>query len=101
MVYFTWGEIYSLFPALCTDVYGTKFAATNAGLLYTAKGTASFLVPLASLLQASTGSWHRSSWSRRSRTSQSVSTALFVVKPLREAAQRAAQPSMHMAPVTE
>src|SRR5262249_50979333 len=38
LVYFTWGEIYSLFPAICTDTYGPKYAATNAGLLYTAKG---------------------------------------------------------------
>src|SRR3989442_4199869 len=55
LVYFTWGEIYSLFPALCTDTYGTKYAATNAGLLYTAKGAASFLVPAASWLQSYTG----------------------------------------------
>ena len=40
-IYFTWGEIYSLFPATCTDAYGRKYAATNAGMLYTAKGTAS------------------------------------------------------------
>src|SRR5262249_42840567 len=32
LVYFTWGEIYSLFPALCTDVYGAKYAAANAGM---------------------------------------------------------------------
>ena len=42
-VFFAWGEIYSLFPALCGDIFGSKFAATNAGLLYTAKGTAAFL----------------------------------------------------------
>ena len=46
LVFFAWGEIYSLFPSTCTDVYGTKYATTNAGLLYTAKGTASLLVPL-------------------------------------------------------
>jgi MFS transporter, OFA family, oxalate/formate antiporter len=56
-VYFTWGEIYSLFPATCTDAYGTRNAATNAGLLYTAKGTASLLVPLANVLMAATGGW--------------------------------------------
>src|SRR5207237_4058355 len=38
MVYFTWGEIYSLFPALCTDTYGAKYAATKAGLISTATG---------------------------------------------------------------
>jgi MFS transporter, OFA family, oxalate/formate antiporter len=57
-VYFTWGEIYSLFPATCTDAYGTAYATTNSGLLYTAKGTAALLVPLANVLTAATGSWH-------------------------------------------
>jgi OFA family oxalate/formate antiporter-like MFS transporter len=56
-VYFTWGEIYSLFPATCTDAYGTRYATTNAGLLYTAKGTASLLVPLANVLVSATGGW--------------------------------------------
>jgi MFS transporter, OFA family, oxalate/formate antiporter len=52
-VFFAWGEIYSLFPSTCTDTFGTKFAATNAGLLYTAKGTAALLVPYASTIQKS------------------------------------------------
>jgi OFA family oxalate/formate antiporter-like MFS transporter len=56
-VFFAWGEIYSLFPATCTDTFGSKFAATNAGLLYTAKGTAALLVPFANILQERTGSW--------------------------------------------
>ena len=57
VVFFAWGEIYSLFPATCTDIYGRQFATTNYGMLYTAKGTASLLVPLASVLTAATGSW--------------------------------------------
>src|SRR2546421_9221507 len=57
LVFFAWGEIYSLFPSTCTDTFGTKFATTNAGLLYTAKGTASLLVPYASSIQKATGSW--------------------------------------------
>jgi MFS transporter, OFA family, oxalate/formate antiporter len=88
LVYFTWGEIYSLFPALCTDVYGPKFAATNAGLLYTAKGTASFLVPVASLLQRSTGSWHTVFMLAAATNVLVGATALFVVKPLRAARTR-------------
>ena len=56
-VFFAWGEIYSLFPSTCTDTFGTKYAATNAGLLYTAKGTAALLVPYASSIQKTTGSW--------------------------------------------
>ncbi len=42
-IYFTWGEIYSLFPATCTDAYGQEYATTNAGMLYTAKGTAALV----------------------------------------------------------
>src|SRR6516225_7898296 len=40
LVFFAWGEIFSLFPATCTDMYGKKFATANYGMLYTAKGTA-------------------------------------------------------------
>src|SRR4051794_5920924 len=101
MVYFTWGEIYSLFPAICTDVYGSKFATTNAGLLYTAKGTAAFLVPAASWLQSTTGSWHAVFMVAAIANIVVAITALLVVKPLREAAQRASHPAMQMAPVTE
>ena len=57
LVFFAWGEIYSLFPATCTDIYGRKFATTNYGLLYTAKGTAALLVPLGNVLTTWTGSW--------------------------------------------
>lgn len=57
LVFFAWGEIYSLFPATCTDTFGSRFASTNAGMLYTAKGTAALLVPYASAIQKTTGSW--------------------------------------------
>ena len=56
-VFFAWGEIYSLFPSTCTDTFGNKFATTNAGLLYTAKGTAALLTPYAASIQKATGSW--------------------------------------------
>jgi len=56
-VFFAWGEIYSLFPATNADTYGEKYATTNAGLLYTAKGTAALLVPLSSILSEG-GEWH-------------------------------------------
>jgi len=51
------GEIFSLFPSTCTDTFGPKFATVNLSLLYTAKGTSAFLVPLANVIKASTGSW--------------------------------------------
>jgi OFA family oxalate/formate antiporter-like MFS transporter len=85
LVYFTWGEIYSLFPALCTDMYGSRFAATNAGLLYTAKGTAAFLVPAASWLQSSTGSWHAVFVAATVLNLAVAATAFFVIKPMRNA----------------
>jgi OFA family oxalate/formate antiporter-like MFS transporter len=47
VIFFAWGEIYSLFPATCTDLYGRKYATTNYGMLYTAKGVASLLAPFA------------------------------------------------------
>ena len=57
LVFFALGEIYSLFPATCTDIYGRKFATTNYGMLYTAKGTAALMVPLGNVLMTATGSW--------------------------------------------
>jgi MFS transporter, OFA family, oxalate/formate antiporter len=57
-VFLFWGEIYSIFPALCADTFGVKNAAANAGTLYTAKGTASLFVPLAGVLSAG-GNWDR------------------------------------------
>lgn len=57
-IFLFWGEIFSIFPAICADTFGTKYAAANAGTLYTAKGTASLIVPLASVLAAK-GNWDR------------------------------------------
>lgn len=58
MVFFCWGEIFSLFPAMCTDLFGAKYATTNTSMLYTAKGAAAFLVPLGGLFAAARGSWN-------------------------------------------
>lgn len=58
MVFLFWGEIFSIFPATCADTFGIKNAAANAGTLYTAKGTASLLVPIGSVLSAG-GNWDR------------------------------------------
>ena len=83
IVFFAWGEIYSLFPATCTDIYGRKFATTNYGMLYTAKGTASLLVPLASVLTAATGSWHAVFYVAAILNIIAALMALFVLKPMR------------------
>src|SRR5437899_11537693 len=83
LVFFAWGEIYSLCPATCTDIYGRKFATTNYGLLYTAKGTASLLVPLANVLTTSTGSWHAVFYVAAILNVVAALMALFVLKPMR------------------
>jgi OFA family oxalate/formate antiporter-like MFS transporter len=58
LVFFAWGNIFSIFPALTSDHFGNKYATTNYALLYTAKGCAAFFVPIGSILAARTGSWH-------------------------------------------
>src|SRR4051794_9885971 len=83
LVFFAWGEIYSLFPATCTDIYGRTFATTNYGLLYTAKGTASLLVPLANVLTTATGSWHAVFYVAAVLNIIAAVMALFVLKPMR------------------
>jgi OFA family oxalate/formate antiporter-like MFS transporter len=85
LVFFAWGEIYSLFPSTCTDVYGTKYATTNAGLLYTAKGTASLLVPLGNVLMTATGSWHAVFMIGAAMNAIAAIMAIAVLKPLRAA----------------
>jgi MFS transporter, OFA family, oxalate/formate antiporter len=85
LVFFAWGEIYSLFPSTCTDVYGTRYATTNAGLLYTAKGTASLLVPFGNVLMTATGSWHAVFLIAAGMNALAAIMALAVLKPLRAA----------------
>jgi OFA family oxalate/formate antiporter-like MFS transporter len=83
VVFFAWGEIYSLFPATCGDTFGRKFAATNYGLLYTAKGTAALLVPVGSLLREATGTWLAVLYVAAGVNLLAAVLALFVLKPLR------------------
>jgi OFA family oxalate/formate antiporter-like MFS transporter len=85
LVFFAWGEIYSLFPAMCTDLYGRKFATTNYGLLYTAKGTASFLVPLGNVLYDMTGkNWTAVFLAAAALNIVAAVMALAVLKPMRK-----------------
>ena len=85
IVFFAWGEIYSLFPSMCTDVYGSRYATTNAGLLYTAKGTASLLVPFANVLAVASGGWHTVFLVAAVMNAVAAVMALAVLKPLRAA----------------
>jgi len=82
IVFFAWGEIYSLFPSTCADTFGTKYATANAGLLYTAKGTASLLVPLSSVIAASAG-WHAVFIIASVLNATAALMAWFVLRPMR------------------
>ncbi len=57
LIFLFWGEIFSLFPAICGDTFGVRHATANNGLLYTAKGTSALAVPVANLLVGATGTW--------------------------------------------
>lgn len=83
VVFFAWGEIYSLFPSTCTDTFGTQYATANAGALYTAKGTASLLVPLSSVLAAASGGWHSVFIAAAVMNAAAALMAWFVLRPMR------------------
>jgi len=85
LVFFAWGEIYSLFPATCADTFGSKYAATNAGLLYTAKGTAALVVPFTSVLTTMTGSWYAVFIAAAVMNATAAILAIAVLKPMRAA----------------
>ena len=89
LIFFTWGEIFSLFPSTCTDLFGPKFATTNAMLLYTAKGTSAWLVPLANVLKAATGGWQTVFLVAAAMNFIVVLVALFVLGPVRRRCVRA------------
>jgi OFA family oxalate/formate antiporter-like MFS transporter len=91
LVFFAWGEIYSLFPATCTDIFGSRFATVNAGLLYTAKGTASLLVPLANVLVAYTSDWHAVFVVAALMNAVAAIMAIAVLKPMRASSRWAAR----------
>ena len=94
LIFFTWGEIFSLFPATCTDTFGAKYATTNAGLLYTAKGTAAWGVPLASVLQQHYGSWHAVFVVSALMNVVVAVLAVLVLKPMRNAQRERGAPQM-------
>jgi len=83
LVFFTYGQIFSLFPATCADTYGKKFASANAGLLYTAKGTASLIVPVSSVIALNFGGWSSVFVVSAIMNIVAAGLALFVLKPMR------------------
>ena len=84
LVFFAWGEIYSLFPATVTDTFGAAYATTNTGLMYTAKGTAALLVPLANVV-AVKGDWYPVFMAAAALNILAALMAVAVLRPLRGA----------------
>jgi MFS transporter, OFA family, oxalate/formate antiporter len=76
------GEIYSLFPATQGDTFGARYAAANAGMLYTAKGVGSLLVPFATAIAVSMG-WHVVFMIAMCFNLLAAALGLFVLKPMR------------------
>ena len=83
LVYFAWGQIYSLFPATCGDTYGKKFASANYGLLYTAKGTAALVVPFTTTLAGSGSGWRTVFIASSILNFVAAAMAILVLKPIR------------------
>jgi MFS transporter, OFA family, oxalate/formate antiporter len=82
-VYFgVYGEIFSLFPATQGDTFGSKYAAANAGMLYTAKGAGSLMVPVAAIIAKAHG-WGSVFTIAMCFNIAAALLALFVLKPMR------------------
>jgi len=83
LCFFAWGNIFSLFPAITGDLYGSKWATTNYGVVYTAKGlAAAFAGPGAAWLFAKTGSWNKVFWAMIVCDLIAAFMALLWLKPL-------------------
>ena len=97
LIFFTWGEIFSLFPSTCTDAFGSRYATVNTSLLYTAKGTSALLVPFANTIQTATGSWYGVFVVAAGMNFLVVGLAVFALKPMRNAQTRRGAPGLQAA----
>ncbi len=85
VVFFGWGEIFSLFPSTLTDTFGPRFASTNYGFLYAGAGVGAILGgPLAALMFQSTGSWTSVFVTAIAANFLTAFVAIAVLKPMRE-----------------
>jgi oxalate/formate antiporter len=83
IVFFAWGEVYSLFSATAGDTFGTKNIGTIYGLLYCAKGIAALLVPFGNLLMEATGTWTTVLYTMAVLDVSAALMAILLLKPLR------------------
>ncbi|MFT4267254.1 MAG: oxalate/formate MFS antiporter [Xenophilus sp.] len=85
VVFFGWGEIFSLFPSTLTDTFGTRYATANYGWLYISQGIGSILGgPIAALMHEKTGSWHPVFGTAIALDITAAVLALVVLKPRRQ-----------------
>lgn len=93
LCFFAWGNIFSLFPSITGDLYGNKWATTNYGIVYTAKGVAAALAgPGAAWLFAKTGSWSKVFWAMIVCDLVAAFMALLWLKPMAARAVRMSEP---------
>jgi OFA family oxalate/formate antiporter-like MFS transporter len=85
IVFFAWGEIYSLFPATCGDTFGSRYARPMPDCCTPPRARRRLLVPLTSVITAATGSWHAVFMLASGMAAASALLALFVLKPMRQA----------------
>jgi oxalate/formate antiporter len=83
IVFFAWGEVYSLFSATAGDTFGTKNIGTIYGLLYCAKGIAALLVPFGNVLMEATGTWTSVLYTMAVLDISAALAAILILKPLR------------------
>jgi OFA family oxalate/formate antiporter-like MFS transporter len=83
LCFFAWGEIFSLFPSITADLFGKKWATTNYGIVYTAKGAGAFFAGVgAAWLFEKTGSWTRVFWAMIACDLIAAVMALVWLKPV-------------------
>jgi oxalate/formate antiporter len=86
VVFFGWGEIFSLFPSTLTDTFGARNATTKYGFLYMAQGIGSVLGgPVAAALHDASGSWIPVFVTIVAMDALTAVLAFFILKPMRAA----------------
>lgn len=84
VVFFGWGEIFSLFPSTLTDTFGQKHATTNYGFLYMAQGVGSIIGgPIAAYIHSQTESWLPVFAIMIALDATAALLAFFVLRPMR------------------
>jgi len=84
VVFFGWGEIFSLFPSTLTDTFGSKHATTNYGFLYMAQGVGSIIgAPVAAYIHGVADSWIPVFGIMIALDATAALLAFFVLRPMR------------------